>query len=321
MDLTAITLTELRYVVAVADTGHFGRAAAECHVSQPTLSTQIKKLEEQLGVPLFERASKRVRLTGAGERIVERARMILDEIRAIGDVARGQHEPLAGTFRLGVIPTLGPYCLPWLLQPLQDAFPRLRLILQESITATLLEDLALHRLDAALLALPVTAPGIVAAPLFDEPFWLLTPAAHGLTARKRVRQSDLSGERVLLLTEGHCLRDQALEICGSGRSSQDDAFRATSLETLRHMVAAGLGCTLLPALAVPELSNAATIVARPFQRPAPYRRIGLVWRRSFPDTPSVHALAAFVRTHLPDGVLPVSQAQRGTERHRASTVR
>jgi LysR family hydrogen peroxide-inducible transcriptional activator len=311
MDLTAVTLTELRYVVAVADCGHFGHAAEECHVSQPTLSTQIKKLEDQLGVPLFERTSKRVRLTAAGERIVERARVILEEIRAIGDVARGEREPLAGPFRLGVIPTLGPYFLPWLLQPLQEAFPRLRLILQESITATLLDDLAQHRLDAALLALPVAAPGIVAQPLFDEPFWVLAPAAHALAARKRVRESDLTGERVLLLTEGHCLRDQALEICGSGRTSHDDAFRATSLETLRHMVAAGLGCTLLPALAVPGLSNADTTAARPFQRPAPHRRIGLVWRRSFPDAASVQALSAFIRAHLPEGVLPVSPAHRG----------
>ena len=311
MDLTAVTLTELRYVVAVADTGHFGRAAAECHVSQPTLSTQIKKLEDQLGVALFERTSKRVRLTAAGARIVERARVIIAEIRAIGDVARGQREPLAGAFRLGVIPTLGPYFLPWLLRPLQATFPRLRLVLQESITATLLDELALHHLDAALLALPVTAPGLASEPLFDEPFWVFLPATHSLAARKRVRQADLTGERVLLLTEGHCLRDQALEICGSGRTTHDDAFRATSLETLRHMVAAGLGCTLLPALAVPQLSTADAAAVRPFERPAPHRRIGLVWRHSFPDAASVHALGTFIRAHLPTGVLPVSPPRRG----------
>lgn len=310
MDLTAITLTELRYVVAVADTGHFGRAAAECHVSQPTLSTQIKKLEDMLGVRLFERASKRVRLTTGGERIVERARVILDEVRAIGDVARGEREPLAGPFRLGVIPTVGPYFLPWLLPPLQKAYPRLRLVLQESITATLLDDLVQHRLDAALVALPVTAPGLISEALFDEPFWVLLPATHVLAARKRVRQSDLTGECVLLLTEGHCLRDQALEICGSGRTSHDDAFRATSLETLRHMVAAGLGCTLLPALAVPTLSNAGATAARPFQQPVPYRRIGLVWRRSFPDAAAVQALSAFIRSHIPAGVLPIPQPSR-----------
>ena len=312
MDLTAITLTELRYVVAVADTGHFGRAAAECHVSQPTLSTQIKKLEDQLGVPLFERSSKRVRLTAAGERIVERSRARSSKRCGPSATWRAaSDEPLAGPFRLGVIPTLGPYFLPWLLQPLQAAFPRLRLVLQESITATLLDDLAGHRLDAALLALPVTAPGLTAEPLFDEPFFVLTPAAHPLAARKRVREADLAGQRVLLLTEGHCLRDQALEICGRGRTPHDDAFRATSLETLRHMVAAGLGCTLLPALAVPGLSQAKVTTALPFRAPVPVRRIGLVWRRSFPDAAAVQALGTFIRAHLPDGVLPASEQHRG----------
>jgi len=303
MDLRAITLTELRYVVAVADSGHFGRAAQECHVSQPTLSTQVKKLEDQLGVPLFERTGKGVRLTAAGERVVECARVIFEEVRAIGDVARGQRMPLSGTFRLGVIPTLAPYLLPWLLPRLRTAFPQLQLVLHESVTAALLDDLAGHRLDAALLALPVVAPGLAAAPLFDEPFFVLLPAAHALRTRRCVRQADLSGERVLLLTEGHCLREQALEICGRGRTPQDDAFRATSLETVRHMVAAGLGCTLLPALAVsvggslPE-----TTVARPFQAPAPHRRIGLVWRRSYPDAAAVDCLGTFIRTHLPSAV-------------------
>ncbi len=310
MDLTAITLTELRYVLAVADSGHFGRAADACHVSQPTLSTQIKKLEDQLGVALFERSHKRVRLTAAGERVVERVRVIVEEIRAIGDVARGQREPLAGAFRLGVIPTLGPYLLPWLLAPLQAAFPRLRLVLQENITAALLEDVVGHRLDAALVALPVTAPGLVTEALFDEPFFVLTAAGHPLASRRHLRQSDLSGERVLLLTEGHCLRDQALEICGNRGAPDDDAFCATSLETLRHMVAAGLGCTLLPALAVPgSRSTAETTVARPFQRPAPHRTIGLVWRRSFPNTAAVQALGAFIRTHLPAGVHAVVRDQ------------
>ena len=267
-------------------------------------------MEDQLGVPIFERTSKRVRLTAAGERIVERARVIIEEIRAIGDVARGQREPLAGPFQLGVIPTLGPYFLPWLLRPLQAAFPRLQLILQESITATLLDDLAAHRLDAALLALPVAAAGLAAEPLFDEPFFVLAPATDPLTARKQVRQADLAGRRVLLLTEGHCLREQALEICGAGRTTHDDAFRATSLETLRHMVAAGLGCTLLPALAVPSLSQTKTAVVRPFHTPVPRRRIGLVWRQSFPNAAAVQALAAFIREHLPAGVIPMTASQR-----------
>lgn len=317
MDVTAITLTELGYVVPVADSGHFGRAARACHVTQPTLSTQIQKLERTLGVRLFERSSRRVRLTAAGERVVERARAILAEVRAIDDVARGHREPLSGAFRLGVIPTLGPYLLPWLLQPLQAAFPRLRLVLQESITSTLLDDLLAHRLDAALMALPVATPGLVAAPLFDEPFWVLVPAGNPLARRTRVRASDLAGERVLLLTEGHCLRDQALEICGDGRAAGDDDFRATSLETLRHLVAARLGCTLLPALAVRSLAQPTATTACPFQSPAPHRRIGLVWRRSFPDVAAVQALAAFVRAHLPDGVEPAG-AGRGSRQRRAA---
>jgi LysR family hydrogen peroxide-inducible transcriptional activator len=305
MDLTAITLTELRYIVAVADTGHFGRAADKCHVSQPTLSMQIKKLEEMLGVQLFERTSKGVRATTAGERIVERARIILEDVRALGDAARGHHNLLASPLRLGMIPTLGPYLLPWLLQPLQVAFPHLRLVVQEGMTATLLDDVTQHRLDAALVALPVSAPGLDFEPLFDEPFWLLAPAAHPLAARRRIRQSDLEGQHVLLLTEGHCLRDQALAICGDGRPASDDDFRATSLETISQLVAAGLGCTLLPALAVPRLANVKTLAARPFQTPAPSRRIGLVWRRSFPDADSLLTLGAFIRKQLPDGVSPI----------------
>jgi LysR family hydrogen peroxide-inducible transcriptional activator len=304
MDLTAITLTELRYIVAVADRGHFGQAASSCHVSQPTLSTQVKKLEDTLGVRLFERTTRRVRPTAVGERVVARARAILDEIRTIGDLARGQRAPLAGVLRLGVIPTLAPYFLPWLVPPLQAAFPQLRLVLRESMTAALVEELALYRLDAAVVALPVTAPGLVAEPLFDEPFWLLAPSRHPLAARARVREADLRGQHILLLTEGHCLREQALAICGDAGPA-DDGFRATSLETLRQLVAAGLGCTLLPALALPTAVGTKAVVARAFRAPAPHRRIGIVWRRSFPDEAGVRALAQFVRAHVPRGVRAV----------------
>jgi LysR family hydrogen peroxide-inducible transcriptional activator len=262
MDLTALTLTELRYLVAVAETGHFGRAATRCHVSQPTLSAQIKKLEATLGVLLFERDTRRVRPTAAGERVAERARIILDEVRAIGDVARGHADPLAGALRLGVIPTLGPSVLPWLVPRLRTAFPGLELIVREGLTATLLDDLAMHQLDAALVALPTTAPGLVDEPLFDEPFWLLTPPGHPLAHRTRLREADLAAHRVLLLTEGHCLRDQALAL--PHRRGDD-------------------------------------VVARPFTAPAPARRIGLVTRRSFPRRDAVQALAAFIRADLQQG--------------------
>ncbi len=306
MDISAITFTELRYVVAVADNGHFGRAAAACHVSQPTLSTQIKKLEEQLGAPLFERGSKRTELTLLGNRVVERARVILEEMRGIGELANGDRAPLQGTFRLGTIPTLGPYILPWLLRALPKKFTKLRLLPREGFTATLLDELSSHRLDAALLALPVAAPALVSKPLFDEPFFVLAPASSRLATHRQIRTRDLDDQRVLLLSEGHCLRGQALEICGQGRGSDDDDLRATSLETIRYLVAAGMGCTLLPALAVPSLAHGKDVVARPFSKPAPNRRIGLVWRRSLPDQASVEALSAFIRTHLPAGVLSLT---------------
>jgi len=305
MDLTAITLTELRYVIAVADTGHFGRAAERCHVSQPTLSTQVKKLEETLGVRLFERAARRVQPTNTGERIVARARAILDEVRAIGDLARGQQGPLCGVLRLGIIPTLAPYALPWVVPPLQKSYPDLRLVLRESTTAALVDELTLHRLDAALVALPVAAPGLADEPLFDEPFVLLAPARHPLAMRTRVREEDLRDTRMLLLTEGHCLREQALALCGDGDAVADD-FRATSLETLRQLVGAGLGCTLIPALALTTLATGTTVVARPFRAPAPHRRIGIVWRRSYPDEAGIRALAEFIRARAPRAVRRVT---------------
>ncbi|MCW5891063.1 MAG: LysR family transcriptional regulator [bacterium] len=299
MDLTAVTLTELRYVVAIAETGHFGRAAAHCHVTQPTLSAQVRKLEDNLGVRLFERG-KRVRPTPAGERVVERARAMLAELEALGDVARGHAEPLVGPLRLGIIPTLGPYLLPWLLPRLADAFPKLRPVVREGLTATLVDDLLAHRLDAGLLALPLEAPGIVATPLFREPFWAALPPGHALAGRRRVREADLAGSRLLLLDEGHCLRDQALAVCGDADGRRDgDDFRATSLETLRHLVAADLGVTLLPALALRAHDGTVT---RPLAGAHAGRTIGLAWRRSFPRADALDALATFVRTTPPPGV-------------------
>lgn len=298
MDLTAVTLTELRYVVAIAETGHFGRAADRCHVTQPTLSAQVKKLEDNLGVRVFERGSKRVRPTPAGERVVERARAMLAELEALGDVARGHAEPLVGPLRLGIIPTLGPYLLPWLLPRLADAFPKLRPLVREGLTATLVDDLVAHRLDAALLALPLDAPGLVSTPLFLEPFWVALPPGHALVGRKRVRESDLAGSRLLLLDEGHCLREQALAVCREGSRDGDD-FRATSLETLRHLVAADLGVTLLPALALRAHDGTVT---RPLADTSAGRTIGLAWRRSFPRADALDALASFVRTTPPPGV-------------------
>jgi LysR family transcriptional regulator, hydrogen peroxide-inducible genes activator len=306
-----MTLQDLRYLVALVDHGHFGRAAEACHVSQPTLSTQIKKLEEQLGVTLFERTNRSVRVTAYGEEIVARARQILADVEAIASVGRRVSGPLAGAFSLGVIPTLGPYLLPWLVPALNDAYPDLRLAVHEDLTAALLERLVSHRLDASLVALPVADDRLETLPVFDEPFWFAeskgrTAGHNGDTGA--VTEDDLRGRRLLLLTEGHCLRDQALSLCRTPDRDADENFRATSLETIRQMVATGMGSTLLPALAVDEFRSRGVTV-RPLDGGAG-RRIGLVWRRSYPRTRDLHLLARTLRAHLPPGVasLPAEAA-------------
>lgn len=307
IDITAVSLPELRYLVALADQRHFGRAARACSVTQPTLSTQIKKLERTLGSRLFERTSKSVHPTSLGERVVAQARLVLEATGAILDLARSEAEPLSGPLRLGVIPTLAPYLLPWLVPPLRKAFPRLHLVFRESKTVVMLEELAQHKLDVGILALPFDAPGIDHAPLFDEPFFVLVRSDHALASRARVREADLAGERVLLLDEGHCLRDQALAICGSAALHEPDGdFRATSIETLRHMVAAGMGCTLLPALALSSrIDGVHKVAAVPFAPPSPSRRMALAWRRTHPRAKDFQALADVIRGNLPEGVVRV----------------
>jgi len=306
-DVSALSLTELRYLVAVDDERHFGRAAARCCVTQPTLSAGIKKLESTLGVTLFERSKRSVRTTPVGSELARGARRVLEEVDALARIAAREAAPLSGPLRLGFIPTLGPYLLPWLLPALERAFPALRLRLHEAMTAQLVEGLLGHRLDAAFLALPVEGAGLEAIPLFDEPFWVLVPAAHELAKRARLSEQDLAGERILLLTEGHCLRDQALEICERAAASRDSAgadFRATSLETLRQMVAAGMGSTLIPALAARTHEAGSRTALRPFRKPAPLRRIALVHRRTYPRPDDLARLADEVRRVLPDGVTP-----------------
>ena len=208
-----MTLRELRYLVALADIGHFGRAAQACHVSQPTLSTQLRKLEDSLGVALFERTNKTLRITPIGEQIVAKARWVLDEADSIASLARRRSRPLTGPFDLGIIPTLGPYMLPWLLPPLERAYPDLELVVHEDLTERLLDQIKAHRLDAALMALPIDDGELNALPIFDEPFRLVLPPGHRLVGATGVNQSELSREHLLLLREGHCLRDQALEVC------------------------------------------------------------------------------------------------------------
>ena len=299
-----MTLQDLRYLVALVDHGHFGRAADACHVSQPTLSTQIKKLEDELGVTLFERTNRSVRVTEHGEEVVARARQILIDVEAILNVGRRISGPLVGTFSLGVIPTLGPYLLPWLVPALTNEYPELRLAIHEDLTASLLERLISHRLDAALVALPVADNRLETRPVFDEPFWFAEPSGRAMAGVEVVTEKELRGQRLLLLTEGHCLRDQVLSLCRTPDRDEDGDFRATSLETIRQMVGTGMGSTLLPAMAVDEFRNRGAIV-RPLDTGVG-RRIGLVWRRSYPRLRDLNLLARTLRDHLPDVVSSLS---------------
>ena len=276
-----MNLRDLRYLVALADLRHFGRAADACFVSQPTLSTQIRKLEEELGVVLIERAPRKVMLTAAGQDAVQRARRIVAEVDELKESARRSRDPSSGALRLGVFPTLGPYLLPHVVPQLRERFPQLELLLTEEKSDVLLARLREGKLDAALLALPVHDDQLHAQFLFEEPFLLATPQQHPLAQANGLHVDALGDETLLLLEDGHCLRDQALDVCRLSGAQEKAGFRATSLETLRQMVAAGVGVTLLPALSVhdPIVQPAGIRLVR-FADPAPSRRIALVWRKS-----------------------------------------
>lgn len=273
-----MNLRDLQYLVSVAELQHFGRAAERCHVSQPTLSTQLKKLEDYLGVPIFERSGRRVLVTPAGEQVVERARILLRDYEELQLTARRLKDPAAGQYRLGVFPTLAPYFLPRVIPAIHAQYPRLRLLLVEEKTEHLLERLRAGRLDLALLALPVAGEGLESFALFDEPFRLAVAKDHPLAGRKQVTATDIADEPLLLLDEGHCLRDQALEFCKLNELSESGEFRATSLETLMQMVASGIGVTLVPEMAT-QSTQRPNLRFVAFARPQPHRRIGLVWRR------------------------------------------
>lgn len=274
------TIRQFEYVVAVADYLHFGRAADACAVSQPGLSAQILQLEQTLDVQIFERSRRKVIVTPVGRQIVERARRILQETDELMRAAADAKEPLVGEVRLGVIPTIAPYLLPRLLPKVRKAFPKLRLILREDQTRRLVEALRTGRLDLLLLALPIEGDDLESHPLLLDPFVLAAPKGHPLTRKPVVTEKDLAGQSLLLLEEGHCLRDQALSLCTKA-GAREESVRATSLNTLVQMVAAGLGITLLPALAVPvEAHRGSGIQTRPFADPSPGRQIGLLWRRS-----------------------------------------
>ena len=295
-----LKLKDLRYLVAVADQRHFGRAAARCFVSQPTLSAQLKKLEQSLGVQLIERAPNNVTLTPAGEEIVARARRILEASDEVVALARSQRDPLAGRLRVALLPTIGPYLLPRVAPLIRKSLPRLELRLYEYQTAPMLEKLRGGELDLGILALPVDLAGLDSRELYREPFLLALPERHPLAAHDSVRVADLNGETLLLLEDGHCLRDQALEVCSRAGVREQQDFRATSLETLRQMVATGAGVTLLPELAGSGAYRSARGVAlRPFVRPAPLRHIGAVWRKSSARRAAIEALAKLIAEHVP----------------------
>ncbi len=293
-----IKLKDLRYLIAVADTRHFGRAAERTFVSQPTLSAQLKKLEEYLGVQLIERAPKRIALTAAGEAIVARARRMVEASDEIVDLAKSFRDPLAGPLKLALLPTIGPYLLPRVAPRIRKALPRVELMLYEYQTAPMLEKLRGGEIDVGILALPVDLDGLESRELYREPFVLAMPAQHKLAERTTVKIDDLKGETLLLLEDGHCLRDQALEVCARVPLHEKQDFRATSLETLRQMVASGSGITLLPELAASgAYGNARGVATRPFIRPVPTRTIGAIWRKTSARTQAIDALCEEVAAH------------------------
>ncbi len=289
-----MNLRDLEYLVAVADNLHFGKAALSVHVSQPTLSMQLKKLEGSLGVQLFERTNKRVMLTPIGHDIVARARRTLDEAEQISRIARAAKDPQSGTLKLGIFPTLAPYLLPSLMPKMKKGFPRLNLLLVEERTPELIRQLETGAIDAALLAMPVTSDHLTSLRLFAEPFLLAVSSTHPLAKRKSVQVADMQDEAVLLLEDGHCLRDQALEVCHLAGVGESANFRATSLETLRHMVAASHSVTLIPKLATDPRDS--TLRYIPFRHPQPSRTIGLYWRSTSARGNLFNTIARLVET-------------------------
>lgn len=289
----AMNIRDLQYLVAVADLKNFSKAADLCHVSQPTLSNQIKKLEDTLGMAVFERSNKHVMLTEHGAGVVAHARRILSEVDKIKDLAEHAHDPLAGKFRLGAFPTLATYVFPKLVTQVKRTMPNVKLILMEEKTAALLEKLKLGTIDAALIALPVADDYLHAEPLFNDAFYLAVPPNHALAKAKSVTQGELAKHRLLLLEEGHCLRAQALEVCDLAGVSEEQDVRATGLETLRQMVKAGTGITFMPEIAISK--NESGIVYVPFAKPQPRRTIALVWRKTSARLPAMQQFTAILK--------------------------
>ena len=290
-----MTLTELRYIVAVAREKHFGRAAEACFVSQPTLSVSIKKLEEELDVRIFERGTSEVSVTPLGQEIVRQAQAVIEQAGLLKEIAKRGKDPIAGPLRLGVIYTIGPYLLPDLVKQAIERVPQMPLVLLENFTAKLLEMLRTGELDCAIMAEPFPDAGLAIAALYDEPFLVALPRAHPMAKRKSISAEELKRETMLLLGTGHCFRDHVLEVCPEYARFSSDAegirksFEGSSLETIRYMVASGMGITVVPQLSVPKETNE-HVTYVPFAAPAPTRRVVLAWRRTFTRYEAIAAL-------------------------------
>ena len=296
-----MTLTELKYIVAVARAKHFGHAAEACYVAQPTLSVAIKKLEDELGVVLFERGGAEISVTPLGAQIIAQAERVLEQTAAIKELAKQNKDPLAGPLRLGVIYTIGPYLLPPLVKNIIERVPQMPLILQENFTVRLIELLRQGELDAAIMALPLPEHGMSMQTLYDEPFVVATPKNHPWAKRKSVPAEDLKSETMLLLGNGHCFRDQVLEVCpemarfSTPGNGMQRTFEGSSLETIRHMVASGIGLTVLPRASVPDMKATGGMLSFvPFEAPAPSRRVVIVWRKSFTRRAAIDAVCEAV---------------------------
>ncbi|GAB3397901.1 hydrogen peroxide-inducible genes activator [Massilia agilis] len=311
-----MTLTELKYIVAVARARHFGHAAEACFVAQPTLSVAIKKLEDELGVTLFERGGSEVSVTPIGAQIVAQAERVLEQTAAIKELAKQNKDPLAGPLRLGVIYTIAPYLLPPLVKTMIDTAPQMPLILQENFTVKLIEQLRQGELDAAIMALPLPEQGLMVQPLYDEPFVVAVPKNHPWATRKEIPAEDLKQETMLLLGSGHCFRDQVLEVCpemarfASGGNGMQRTFEGSSLETIRHMVASGIGLTVLPRASVRDMHDPNGMIAFvPFAPPVPSRRVVIAWRKSFTRRAAIDAICKAVGECELPGVQMVSVAE------------
>lgn len=296
-----MTLTELKYIVAVARERHFGRAAEACFVSQPTLSVAIRKLEDELGVTIFERGGSEVGVTVIGQTLVSQAQKVLEESANLKELARHGNDPLAGVLRVGVIHTIGPYLLPKLVPWHISCTPQMPLVLQENFTVKLIELLRQGEIDCAILALPLPEAGLATRALYDEPFVVVIPASHPWANRKSISAEDLKQQNMLLLGSGHCFRDQVLEVCpelsrfAAASEGIQRTFEGSSLETIRHMVAAGIGITVMPLTSVPESERNNTLLRYiKFDKPVPDRRVVLAWRKSYPRMAAIETLAQAV---------------------------